>query len=66
MANTQAGRETVSAVISTFRANYTVETLTRIQRVTGQSYSISGDALLRHARNMLKQRLNKEYGKVAQ
>ena len=40
-------KDEVSAIVSTFRTQYTVFQLERIQRVTGKSFAISGDAPLR-------------------
>jgi len=52
---------TASPIISQYRNNYTVETLTRIHNVTGQEFPISGDAPLRmkarlHAQRVLDER----------
>jgi hypothetical protein len=56
-------RPVTSVIISVYRHNYTVETLNRIHRVTGQCFAVSGDSLLRHQRNMLKLKLNEAYAK---
>jgi hypothetical protein len=53
---------TTSAIISTFRNNYTVFQLERIQRVTGKDFPVSGDAPLRFKNKMTK---SGTYGKTA-
>jgi len=52
------------SIVSTYRNNYTVETMTRIHNVTGQEFPISGDAPLRMRYRLLKDAMQKEHMKV--
>lgn len=50
---------TASPIVSQYRNNYTVETLTRIHNVTGQEFPISGDAPLRMKFRLLSKEVQK-------
>jgi len=57
-----------TSIVSTFRNNYTVFQLERINRVTGKEFPISGDAPLRFKFKMLspleqKYALNEQYAR---
>jgi len=54
-----------TSIVSNYRPAYTIESLIRIHRVTGQEFPISGDAYLRYQLRGLKARMNEEYRKHA-